>query len=151
MNKLGLLVAGIMAALSINSIASPLAGQDLLSPVGNWKTIDDRTGKPRSLVQIYLQDGKLFGRIERSLNTAEVGARCTKCTDDRKNQLLSGMVIMRNLQAEGDKFVAGDIIDPDSGTVYRCEIRLSSDGHTLVVRGYVGMPWLGRSQSWERE
>jgi len=123
---------------------------DAGSPVGLWKTIDDKSGRARSAVRIYEEGGRLFGRIERGYDPAEDARICTLCSDERRGKPLRGMVIMRNLRADGDEYVDGDILDPDNGTVYRCKLRLADGGRALVVRGYVGVSLFGRSQTWER-
>jgi uncharacterized protein (DUF2147 family) len=120
------------------------------SPVGRWRTFDDKTGKPRAVVAVYEQNGRLFGRIESSFNPQTPPKRCTRCTDERKDQVVVGMVIVRNLRPKGAEFTDGDILDPDNGSVYRCRMKLSPDGATLQVRGYIGFSLLGRSQSWTR-
>jgi uncharacterized protein (DUF2147 family) len=119
--------------------------------VGAWRTVDDKTGKPRAIVRIYEDNGKLFGRIETSLNPQTAGRICNLCKDDRKGKPVVGMVIIRGLKRSGEEFSGGDILDPDNGTVYRCKVRISADGNKLTVRGYVGFSLLGRSQTWTRE
>jgi uncharacterized protein (DUF2147 family) len=121
------------------------------TPVGFWKTVDDKTGKPRSIVRIYEENGKYFGRVEASLNPGRAGRRCDKCTDERKGQLIVGMVIVRGLQKDGNEFTGGDILDPDNGKVYHCKLKLKEQGTQLVMRGYLGASLFGRSQIWTRE
>jgi uncharacterized protein (DUF2147 family) len=119
------------------------------SPLGLWKTIDDKTGAAKAVVRIYEQDGKLFGKVVATLapNARRV---CEACTDARKNQPIVGMVIMRNMKADGSVYDGGDILDPDNGSVYSCKIHL--EGNTrLVVRGFLGISLLGRSQTWQRQ
>lgn len=122
-----------------------------LTPVGAWRTIDDKTGKPRSIVRIYEEKGQIFGRVEASLNPATAGRRCDLCKDERKGQPIVGMVIIRGLKKHGDEYSGGDILDPDNGSVYRCKLRVIDDGGKLSVRGYMGISLLGRSQTWIRE
>jgi uncharacterized protein (DUF2147 family) len=130
----------------------PSFGADLKSPVGLWKTIDDKTGKPRGLIRIYEQNGKFFGRIEKSLVPGESGNKlCKVCKDDRKDQPMIGLVMMRNMQLQGGEYRGGDILDPDSGSVYKCKFQLAEGGVKLEVRGFVGFSMLGRSQTWIRE
>jgi uncharacterized protein (DUF2147 family) len=124
---------------------------DDTSPAGLWRTIDDRTGQPRSLVRIYEEGGRFFGRIEKGLNPQQEALTCAKCTDERRDKPLLGMVILRNLKAEGGAYVDGDVLDPDNGTVYRCKLKLEEGGRKLVLRGFVGVAMFGRSQTWERE
>jgi len=120
------------------------------SPAGLWKTIDDKTHQPRGTVRIYEQNGVFFGKIESSFNPAELGERCEKCTGDRKGAPVIGLVIMRGMTRHGAEYDGGDILDPETGSVYRCRLTLSGDGEKLTVRGYLGMSIFGRSQIWAR-
>ena len=143
---------GLRAAAALCLTAFVIHASDLgPTPVGRWKTVDDHTGKPRSIVSIYQQNGKLFGKVESSLDPARAGRRCDRCKDDRKDKPVVGMVIIRNLVKDGDEYNGGDILDPDNGTIYRCKIWLTDGGNKLSVRGYVGISLFGRSQTWIRE
>ena len=124
---------------------------DPASPLGLWKTFDDKTGNARALVRIYEQDGKVFGRIEQSFTPGAEHRVCAVCSDERKDQPIIGLVIVRNLRHDGDDYAGGDILDPESGTVYRCKIHLEQGGTRLSVRGYIGFSLLGRSQTWQRQ
>jgi len=121
-----------------------------LTPVGRWKTIDDKTGKPKAIVRIYEENGLLYGRIEATLQP-DAKKICDKCQDQRKNQPIIGMVILRGLKPHDAEYSGGDILDPDNGSVYRCRLRLEDRGAKLSVRGYIGFSLLGRSQTWTRE
>ena len=121
-----------------------------LSPIGYWQTISDVTGQPQSIVQIYESHGKLFARVDKVLVTDGVPATCVKCRDDRKGTPLVGLVIMRNMRHAGDDYRDGDILDPESGKVYRCRMTLDVTGQRLTVRGYIGISLFGRSQVWHR-
>jgi len=121
------------------------------SPVGRWRTVDDKTGQPRSIVLIWEENGQYFGRVEESLNPARAGRRCDMCTDERKDQLIVGMTIIRALKKSGDEYSGGDILDPDNGKVYRCKLRVKQQGEALSVRGFLGASLFGRSQTWTRE
>jgi len=121
-----------------------------VSPIGVWKTIDDTTHKPRGLIRLYEKDGEIFGKIEGSLDPKEAHEVCDKCDGDRKNKPVVGMVVMRHMTRHGKEFSGGDILDPDTGWVYRCRFTLQDDGKTLLVRGYLGFSLLGRSQIWYR-
>jgi len=127
-----------------------MSGADL-SPAGRWKTVDDKTGLERGIVRIYEEHGALFGKVEAALKPDEAKERCDLCTDDRKGRPVIGMVVMRWLRKQGDEYGGGDILDPDTGTVYRCKLRLLDQGKKLLVRGYLVVPLLGRSQIWIRE
>jgi uncharacterized protein (DUF2147 family) len=132
-----------------SSVTKPSAS----SPVGLWKTIDDKTGKPRGFIRVFERAGKLHGRIERSAIAGEETRVCEVCKDERKDKPYQGMEILRNMAAGKDSrvYVDGDILDPDSGTVYRCKITLAEDGKQLQVRGFIGVSLLGRTQVWLRE
>ena len=138
--------------LSIAALhAAPASATEPASPIGLWKTIDDKTGSPRAIVRIYEQDGKLFGRIERSFTPGAENRVCEECTDERKNQPIIGLIIIRNIRSKDDEYTGGDILDPDTGTVYRCKFHLDQNGSRLIVRGYIGISLLGRSQTWQRQ
>jgi len=123
---------------------------DSSSPVGVWKTFDDKTGQAKAIVRIYEVQGKLFGKI---VSTLRPGAEriCTKCTDSRRNQPMEGLVIIRDMKAAGSEYTGGDILDPENGSIYRCRMHVVEDGTHLVVRGYLGISLLGRSQTWARQ
>jgi uncharacterized protein (DUF2147 family) len=118
--------------------------------VGLWETIDDKTGKPTAVVKIYEENAKLFGRIEQVLTRNDQNIVCSACKDYRKNQPIVGMIIIRNIKADGAEYSGGDILDPDSGSVYRCKMHLEENGSILIVRGYIGLAFIGRSQTWHR-
>lgn len=154
---LGVTLSLVLAAAALPAAAAdtPAPDGDAASPVGLWKTIDDHTGKARALIRIYEQAGKLYGKIVKGLDPEPAGAKaepdvCSACTDERKNAPMKGLVIIRNLTRDGDAWDGGDILDPDSGTIYGCRIKLGPDGHTLEVRGFLGFSFLGRSQVWQR-
>jgi uncharacterized protein (DUF2147 family) len=122
-----------------------------MSPAGLWKTIDDKTGQARGVMRIYSENGLWFGKIVSSFNPADRAERCDKCGGERKDQPLIGLVIMRSMAQHGAEYSGGDILDPDTGWVYRCRFSLSADGQRLIVRGYFGLSVLGRTQVWIRD
>jgi uncharacterized protein (DUF2147 family) len=138
----------LLALMGVLACAATSA-DDLSSPAGLWEPLDSSTGKPLGLIRIFERDGRWFGRIE-PLPGDDVNERCTHCTDDRKGQPIIGLVIMRNLRREGDEYVGGDILDPDTGKVYGCKFHLANGGHQLIMRGYLGISLLGSSQTWRR-
>jgi uncharacterized protein (DUF2147 family) len=132
--------------LSLAADTAP-AGAD--SPIGLWKTIDDKTGAARAIVRIYEQDGLLFGKIQSSFTPGADHRVCEVCTDERKGQPILGLIIVRNMKHTDDGYSGGDILDPDTGSVYHCKMHVEG-GTRLVVRGYIGFSLLGRNQSWQR-
>ena len=149
----GLGAALFLSSLILSTVAVPVGvslAADPNSPVGEWKTFDDKTGQPRAVVRIYEQDGTLFGKIESSFTPGAEHRVCTACTDDRKDQPMLGLIIIRNMTRTDDGYAGGDILDPDSGSVYRCKLHLENGGAKLSVRGFIGISLLGRTQTWER-
>jgi uncharacterized protein (DUF2147 family) len=120
------------------------------SPVGFWKTLDDRTHKPRGIIQIFKENNTFYGRIEASFDPKELTARCEKCSGDRKDAPVIGLVVMRGITQHGSEYGGGEILDPETGSIYRCRFALSSGGEKLLVRGYLGLSILGRTQTWVR-
>jgi uncharacterized protein (DUF2147 family) len=120
------------------------------SPVGLWRTVDDRTHKPRAIIRIYEENGIFFGKIENSFDPEELTARCEKCSGDRKDAPVIGLVIMRGITKHGSEYRGGEILDPETGWTYRCRFTISTEGEMLFVRGYLGLAVLGRTQTWTR-
>ena len=134
------------------AFASGLAAAQA-TPAGLWKTVDDNTKKEKSLVRIVESGGVYTGKVEKVIDPdAPKDAVCKDCTDDRKDKPVVGMTIIRNMKAGGDKdvFEGGDILDPNNGKVYSAKLKLVEGGKKLDVRGYIGTPLLGRSQTWQR-
>jgi uncharacterized protein (DUF2147 family) len=123
------------------------------SPVGLWKTIDDHTGKPRGLVRITETNGEYLARVEKTFpNLGEdPNPKCEKCEGARQNQPVIGMTILWGLRKHGSEYQGGEILDPETGKIYRARIKLEDDGKKLDVRGFIGFSLLGRSQLWIRE
>ena len=122
------------------------------SPAGLWKSIDDKTGKPRSLIRISEDKGVYSGVVEKGLLEGDTGERvCDKCTDERKNQKIIGMAIIKSIKEKNGSYEGGAILDPDNGKVYKCKMKLDEAGNKLEVRGFIGVSLFGRSQTWLRE
>jgi uncharacterized protein (DUF2147 family) len=121
------------------------------SPVGLWKTVDDKTHKARGVIRLYEQNGEIFGRIETSFDPKEAADICDLCEGERKNKPIIGLVVLRHMKDDGGVWDGGDILDPETGSVYHCRMKLEDNGTRLVVRGFVGVSLFGRSQTWFRE
>ena len=124
------------------------------TPAGVWKTIDDATKKEKSLVRITDNAGVFIGKIEKLLDpTAKQDAVCDKCTDERKDKPVLGMTIITGVKqsaSAADIWDGGHILDPNDGKVYKVRLSPADGGKKLDVRGYIGMPMLGRTQTWLR-
>jgi uncharacterized protein (DUF2147 family) len=137
--------------LSVNLSASPLVQAAApLTPVGLWKTIDDKTGQARSHVRIVERNGVLTGRIEEILDAGKSDARCDKCAGARKDQPVRGMAIIEGMRANSRSgyWEGGTILDPNDGKVYKLRLTPKAGGQQLEVRGFVG-PFY-RNQQWIR-
>ncbi|TXE20816.1 DUF2147 domain-containing protein [Psychroflexus gondwanensis] len=116
---------------------------------GEWKTIDDNTGIAKSIVEVYEQNGKVFGRIKKILKKDQRDVRCVNCKGDLKNQKVEGMVILKDLSKDEDEFEDGTVTDPENGKTYNAKIWLNEDDpDVLMVRGYLS--FLYRTQEWKR-
>lgn len=121
------------------------------TPVGTWKSIDDESGEAKSLIEIKQQDGIYSGNIIKLFKPSKPNPTCEKCKDDRKDQAIVGMEIIRGVtQKKKNLWKGGKILDPKKGKEYKVKLKLLEDGSKLKVRGYVGSPMLGRTQIWER-
>ncbi len=131
--------------------AAPARGDDA-TPVGKWRTIDDATGKPKSIVAIWEDGGKLYGKVEELLDPdrPEKDPKCTKCDGDLKDKPILGLRILWDLKKDGANWSGGRILDPNNGKVYRVNLTLQDGGRKLNVRGFIGMALLGRTQTWLR-
>lgn len=124
------------------------------TPIGKWKTIDDESNKPKSIIEIFEKDGLLYGKIEKLFRKPDEdqNPKCDKCTGDKKDQLVIGMQILNGLKKDSDSvWSGGEILDPNNGKTYSCKVTLIEDGKKLKVRGFIGFSLLGRTQIWDRE
>jgi uncharacterized protein (DUF2147 family) len=120
------------------------------SPAGLWTTFNDRTGRPEGVVRITEVDREFVGTVVEIRSAADPNPTCDRCEGDFKGKPILGMTILRGLHREGGSFVDGSILDPDDGRVYRCNATLLEGGRKLELRGYVGLPYFGRTQTWVR-
>lgn len=150
MKSVNILVRGLFISAFVLSASM---AQAQMSPVGLWKTIDDKDGSPKAEVRITEKDGIVTGKIEKvyraDFKPTDI---CGKCPDDRKDKLILGLDIMRDLKkAEGQNvWEGGTIIDSESGTIYKAKVTPVDGGAKLEMRGFVGFSFLGRTQTWVR-
>jgi uncharacterized protein (DUF2147 family) len=143
----------LIAAAAAVALTSLSAWADTASPVGLWKNIDDQTGKPKALIRITETNGELHGKIEKLFRTPkeEQKPKCDKCEGELKDKPIVGMTILSGMKPDGDEYNGGRILDPGNGKVYKSKMELVDGGKKLSVRGYIGMPLLGRTQTWVRQ
>ena len=142
----------LLFTAALCAAASALA--DTSTPTGLWRTIDDKTGKERSLIRISEVNGVYEGKVEKLLNRQpddDPDNLCRKCEGARKDQPIIGMTILWGLKKDGDQFGGGEILDPKNGKIYRAKMKLVDNGTKLEVRGFIGVSLFGRSQTWVRE
>ncbi len=123
------------------------------TPVGLWQAVDDDTKQPTGWFLITEQGGVYTGIIAKMfLKPGEdPNAVCDQCKDDRHNHPWLGLELLRGMQQEGaDKYGGGTILDPRDGKTYHATMKVTPDGQTLIVRGYLGVEMLGRNEYWTR-
>lgn len=130
--------------LTLSFLSLSINAQDIF---GKWKSIDDDTNKPKSIVEISEKDGKAYGKIIKLFREPDEDQDpiCDDCKDHRKDQKVLGMTIITEMVKDGDEWEDGEILDPKDGKIYDCKIWLADDG-TLKVRGYIA--FFFRTQTW---
>lgn len=141
----------LLLALPMMTISTAAFAQS--SPVGTWTTIDDKTKKPKSVVEIYeASNGTLAGRVSEILQSDRgPNPVCDKCSGERKNKPVKGMVMLWGVKKKGNVWEGGQILDPKNGKVYSVKLQLTDGGKKLDVRGFMGFSLLGRTQTWVRQ
>ncbi|WP_204345664.1 DUF2147 domain-containing protein [Psychroserpens algicola] len=138
-NKYWLLIVVLLMSLSINS-------QSIL---GQWKTVDDKTGEEKSIVEIYMKNGKVYGKIVDIFDPEKRDLPCQFCEGADYNQPILGLNIIKEMTKSGNAYKNGTITNPEDGKVYDCRLKLDEDDvNKLQVRGYVAFFY--RTQYWIR-
>ncbi len=140
-----------LIALALVATVGTVSAQS--TPVGVWKTIDDKTKTERAQIRVVETGGVYSGKIEKLLAAdAKQDAVCDKCTDDRKDKPMIGLEVIRGVKrADAENtWEGGTILDAAEGKIYKVRMQTADGGKKLEVRGYVGMPMLGRTQTWIR-
>ena len=136
----------------ITSVAAVLLWASTIfaqSPQGIWKTIDDNTSEPKSHIEIYEENGNLYGKVIKLLSSPE-DKLCDQCPGDKKMQPILGLTVIEKLKPFQDYWKGGTILDPENGKEYKCSVWIAKDNKDILkVRG---KHWTGlyRTQTWHR-
>jgi len=138
----------LCALLSLSAAGAQQLSPKLQNAIGRWQIVNG-DGTPGGKAETYLENGRLFGRVTEARPGRTPRDVCDKCSGEYKNQLILGMVFLRNFHAEGDNWVDGSVVDPENGKEYKGKIwAVGKD--SLHMRGYIGISLLGRTESWVR-
>ena len=140
------------------AVAFFLSGASLMAmaqatPAGLWRTIDDDGKTEKSLVRIVNAGGVLSGKVEKITDPAKADEKCVKCDDERKDKPIVGMTIIWEVKQDAEDpglYAGGQILDPAKGSSYKVRLKPVEGGKKLEVRGYIGSPMFGRTQTWVR-
>jgi uncharacterized protein (DUF2147 family) len=140
---------GLSLSALAQAVQSPAPAQ--ASPVGRWKTVDDSTGKVKSIVAIREENEKLYGTIETLFDPPVPHPTCYLCSGALKDRPLVGLQVLSGFARVGGQWSGGQVLDPESGKIYRAFLALEDGGTKLRLRGYFLIPMLGRTQHWQRD
>ena len=145
------LLALILLALPLLAAAPAAFAQN--TPLGSWTTVDDKTGKPKSVVEVYeARDGSLAGRVSEILQSDHgPNPVCDQCSGNNKDKPVEGMVILWGIKQKDGAWEGGKILDPSNGKIYSVRVTPIDGGNKLEVRGFMGFSLLGRTQTWVRQ
>ena len=139
-------IAFVLASASVLAMAQS-------TPAGLWKTIDDDGKTEKSLVRIVNTGGVFSGKVEKISDPAKAAEVCSKCDDERKDKPIVGMTIIWEVKQDAEDpglYAGGQILDPAKGSSYKVRLKPVEGGKKLEVRGYIGSPMFGRTQTWVR-
>lgn len=146
-------LTGAVAGLGLLMLSAGWAWSQEASPVGVWRSIDDKTKKERSIIRITESNGELQGVVEKIFDQPgdDPAHLCKECKGELKDKPIIGMKILWGLKKDGSAWTGGEILDPKNGRVYKAKVTPSVDGKSLDVRGFIGVSLIGRTQTWLRE
>ena len=145
------LAAPLWSFLAARPQAVPPPGSDPVSPVGRWRTVDDASGRVKSIVEIREENGKLSGTIEELFDPPVPHPTCYLCNGALKDRPLVGLQVLWNFAPDGSQWSGGQVLDPESGRIYRASMALEDGGKKLRLHGYFLIPMFGRTEHWLRD
>jgi uncharacterized protein (DUF2147 family) len=134
-------------------LAATAAPASEVSPLGRWRTFDNYTGRESGIIELVQSGDEIDGKVVRLIPDKDDPPNpvCDHCDGVLKNHPVLGLTILKGFHRDGTQWDGGTILDPRDGSVYHCELRLDDGGRKLLVRGYIGIPLLGRTVTWLRE
>jgi hypothetical protein len=142
------LAAGLLTLVAITGARA----QQQPVVTGLWQQVDPATGRSEAWFLFTERNGLFEGAIAKMFPEPgdEPNPICSRCEGDQKDARFLGLAIIHGMKRHGLDYEDGDILDPRDGTHYRALMRLSPDGQTLIVRGFIGIALFGRDQTWTR-
>jgi uncharacterized protein (DUF2147 family) len=116
---------------------------------GTWQVYGDKDGAPDGRVRLFLQDNKLVGVVDQLRPDVPPDSKCTKCSGENKDKPILGLKVLWGFEKDGDRWTGGSILEPQTGSTYKGKLHLATPD-SLEVRGYLGVPLFGRTQTWKR-
>ena len=136
----------IMSILILLTVGINVQAQ---SVIGKWNTINEDTGKPNSLIEIYEENGEVKGKVVKILKEENRGQTCSKCSGELKDKPIEGLELMTGFERKGHEYSGGLITDPKSGKQYKAKMWVDGDNPNLLkVRGYIAFFY--KTQTWHR-
>lgn len=148
LKRLSAITLALVVLLFVVGAGAQQLSQKLQNAVGHWQVMPS-DGSTGGQVETYIENGKLFGRITKLRPGHNPTDLCDKCSGSDKNQVILGMVFLRNFHPSGDDWVDGTVVDPYSGKVYSGKV-WSEGNDILHLRGFIGISLLGRTERWVR-
>ena len=141
-------LAILLLLSSIFTCAQVLAENTAIE--GLWQSTDENTGEALSVVHIWSENELFYGKVQKLLDPKRQGSVCGKCQGDLKDAPIKGLQLLTGLSKNGDSWSGGTILEPKSGKTYKVILSLQDEGRELKVRGYLGIPSIGKTRIWTR-